>query len=73
MLEDNKDNIMTSFKVDEEEIEDIKVIIDKKYASLGEAMENVFTSDLNDREKMVAYYLIGHVNGIIRVLESMPQ
>jgi hypothetical protein len=73
MLEDNKDDIMTSFKVSEEEIENIKAIIDKKYASLCEAMESIFTSGLNDRGKMVSYYLIGHVNGIIRVLESMPQ
>jgi Na+/phosphate symporter len=73
MLEDNKDNIMTSFKVSEEGIDNIKEIIDKRYANLEEAMESVFASDLNDREKMASYYLIGHVNGIIRVLESVPQ
>ena len=73
MLEDNKDNIMESFKVSEEEIDNIKDIIDNKYANLGEAMESIFTSDLNDREKMVAYYLIGHVNGIIKVLSAVPQ
>lgn len=73
MLEDSQDNIMTSFKVNEKEIEDIKKIIDQRYSNLGEAMESIFASDLSDRGKMVSYYLIGHVNGIIRVLESVPQ
>lgn len=73
ILEKNKDSIMTSFNIGEEEINDIKAIMNIHYTNLGEAMDSIFASDLNGRGKMVAYYLIGYATGVIKVLTTESQ
>jgi hypothetical protein len=73
ILDNSKDNLMDSFKIGDKEINSIKEITDRDYTSLIEAMESILTSNLNDREKMVAYYLVGYANGVIKVLATEPQ
>lgn len=65
ILENHKDSIMTSFNIGEKEICNIREIVDKNYRDLSDAMNSIFVSNLNDREKMIVYYLVGYVNGII--------
>lgn len=73
ILDNSKDNLMNSFKIGDKEINNIKEITDRDYTSLIEAMESILASNLDDREKMVAYYLVGYANGVIKVLATEPQ
>lgn len=70
MLKDNKDSIMVAFKISDEGIQNVETIIDMRYANLGEAMDGIFSSNLDGREKMVAYYLVGYVDGVIKALTT---
>lgn len=73
IIDNSKDSIMESFKIGDKEINNIKEITNRGYASLIEAMESILASNISDREKMVAYYLVGYANGVIKVLTTEQQ
>lgn len=63
ILDVNKEIIKDAFSVDENGIRNIRDILKKDRENFKQIVDDIFLSDIGNREKMVAYYLIGYVNG----------
>lgn len=63
ILDVNKDLIKSTFDIDENGIDSIVSILKKDHEDFKQLVDDIFLSDIGTREKMVAYYLIGYVNG----------
>lgn len=64
ILEINKEIIKDAFSIDENGVDNIKDIFNEKYENFKQIVDKVFTSELGIREKMVACYIMGYVNGV---------
>ena len=65
ILEDNSGLIKTSFDVDDDGINKIRNLLSKDRKNFKNVVDDIFLSDIGDREKAVAYYLIGYSNGVM--------
>ena len=63
ILEDNSIVIKKTYDVDDEGINKIRDLLDKKRKDFKQVVDDISISDIGDREKIVAYYLIGYANG----------
>lgn len=63
ILDLNKEIIKNAFDVDEDGIVGIRKLLEKDRENFKQVVNEIFLSDASNREKMVAYYLIGYVNG----------
>lgn len=63
ILDINKELIKDMFSIDENGINRIREILNKDRESFKHIVDDIFLSDIGNREKMVAYYMIGYVNG----------
>ncbi len=70
IIDNGKDNIMESFNIDNDSIQRIRDIVNRKYMNSIDAMDTICASNLNSREKMVTYYLIGYATGVINVIST---
>jgi hypothetical protein len=59
----NAELIKDMFSVDDDGICAIRKVFDKGHTDFRNVTDSIFLSDIGDREKMVAHYLIGYVNG----------
>lgn len=66
LLDDNKEDIKNSFKIEEDEIDRIREFLNKEHKSFRAVIDDMSTSNLNDRGKMMLCCLIGYVNGILK-------
>jgi hypothetical protein len=62
ILDINKELIKKMFSLDDDGIENIRKLF-KKGENFKQVVDDIFLSDAGNREKMVAYYMIGYVNG----------
>ena len=63
ILDLNKELIKDMFSIDENGIDSIRELLNKDRESFKHVVDDIFLSDIGNREKMVAYYLIGYSNG----------
>lgn len=59
----NKELIKNTFNIDNHGIDDIRKFFNKNYNDFKDIVDNIFISDIGNREKMVLIYMIGYVNG----------
>lgn len=67
MLNDNGDGIKNSFSIDDNDIKNIKDFLNKEHNSFKIVIDDMSTSNLNDRGKMALCCIIGYINGISKV------
>lgn len=65
ILDNNKERIKNSFGIDSEEINKIKEFLNKDHKGFRAIIDDMSTSNLNDRGKMTLCCIIGYVNGTI--------
>lgn len=63
ILDMNKELIKDAFSIDDNGIGRIRELLNKDREGFKQVVNDIFLSDIGNREKMVAYYLIGYVNG----------
>lgn len=63
ILEINKEIIKDAFSIDENGLDNIRLIFNEEYENFKQIVDKVFISDLGTREKMVICYVMGYVNG----------
>jgi hypothetical protein len=63
ILDVNKELIKNVFDIDDNGIENIRELLKEDHENFKQIVDNIFLSDIGIREKMVAYYMIGYVNG----------
>jgi len=63
----NKEQIKDVFSVDDDGIDKIKMFLKKDCSSFKEILDDIFLSDMGNREKMLFSYLIGYANGMRKV------
>ena len=66
ILDNNEERIKSSFKIDDDEINKIREFLNTDHKNFRAVMDNMSTSNLSDKGKMVACCIIGYVNGTIR-------
>ena len=67
ILDHNEERIKSSFKIDDDdEISKIREFLNTDHKNFRAVIDNMSTSNLNDRGKMVACCIIGYVNGTVR-------
>jgi len=64
ILEDNNGLIKQAFDIDDNGISKIRNLLSKDRKNFKNVVDDIFLSDIGDREKTVAYYLIGYANGV---------
>lgn len=64
ILKINKELIKNIFSIDESGINKIRTFLNEEHKDFKDVVDSIFISDMNIREKMVMYYLIGYDNGI---------
>lgn len=64
ILDVNKEIIKNTFSVDNSGIDNIRAFLNETHKDFRDVIDSIFLSDMDDREKMVLYYLIGYDNGI---------
>lgn len=62
-LDINKEIIKDAFSVDENEIDKIKEFFKKDHENFKQIVDDIFSSDMESREKMVICYMLGYANG----------
>ena len=63
ILNVNKELIKKTFDIDDNGIDNIRNLLNKDHENFKQIVEDIFLSDMESREKMVACYMIGYVNG----------
>lgn len=63
ILNINKGLIKNTFNIDNSGIENIRKFLNKNYKDFKDIVDNIYISDMENREKMVLFYMIGYVNG----------
>lgn len=63
ILDINKEIIKDAFSIDENGIDKIKEFLKKDHENFKQIVDDIFLSDMGNREKMVAHYMIGYING----------
>ena len=63
ILDINKEIIKNTFSIDDSGIDNIVNFLSKERKNFKEVIDDIFLSDMNIREKMFMYYLIGYDNG----------
>ena len=63
ILEDNVGLIKKAFDVDDDGVNKIRKLLSKERKNFKNVVDDIFLSDIGDREKMVTCYLIGYANG----------
>ncbi len=64
ILNDNRDGIKNSFSIDDNDINNIKEFLNKEHNSFKIVIDDMSSSNLNDRGKMTLCCIIGYVNGV---------
>ena len=65
ILDNNEERIKNSFKIDDDEINKIREFLNTDHKSFRAVIDNMYTSNLGDRGKMVTCCIIGYVNGTV--------
>jgi hypothetical protein len=63
-LDINKELIKNTFNIDDNGVNNIITFLKENHKDFKDVIDSIFLSNMNDREKMVLYYLIGYDNGI---------
>jgi len=66
LLDNNKEGIKKSFKIDDNEIKNIKEFLNKDHKDFSAVIDDMSASNLSDRGRMVACCLIGYINGTLK-------
>ena len=66
ILDNNEERIKISFKINDDEINKIREFLNTDHKNFRAVIDNMSTSNLSDRGKMVACCIIGYVNGTVR-------
>lgn len=66
ILDNNEERIKNSFKIDDGEINKIREFLSIDHKNFRAVIDNMSTSNLSDRGKMVACCIIGYVNGTVK-------
>ena len=66
ILDNNEERIKNSFKIGDDEINKIREFLNTDHKNFRAIIDNMSTSNLNDRAKMVACCIIGYVNGTVK-------
>lgn len=54
---------MEMFSIDENGVTNINEFFNKDLKDFKDVVDGIFLSDMGNREKMVAYYMLGYANG----------
>lgn len=71
ILNINKELIKNIFSIDDSGIDKIRTFLEKERKDFKDVVDSIFNSDMNNREKMFIYYLIGYDNGKRKSLQNM--
>lgn len=63
ILDLNKEHIKGMFDIDDDGISSIRELLNKDRESFKHVINDISSSDIGNREKIVAYFIIGYVNG----------
>jgi hypothetical protein len=63
ILNINAELIKDIFSIDDNGIDAIRKVFNKGHTDFRNVTDSIFFSDMSDREKMVAHYMIGYANG----------
>lgn len=66
LLDINKERIKKSFKIDDNEINNIKTFLKENHKDFRAVIDDLSVSNLSDRGKMVTCSLIGYANGTMK-------
>lgn len=63
ILDLNREHIKDTFDIDDDEVNSIRELLSKDRGSFKQVVNDISLSDIGNREKMVACFIIGYVNG----------
>ena len=63
ILDLNREHIKNMFDIDDDGVDSIRELLNKDRESFKHVINDISSSNIGNREKIVAYFIIGYANG----------